>query len=73
MPNRLPDAMVTTSTTSGFSLRVAPKAIGCTMFWSMPLARMTITSMTSAVFVPCDPSARITAKAPATKAPMNGM
>ena len=66
-------AMVTTSTTSGFSFSVAPNAIGCTMFWSRPLASSTITSMIRAVFVPCEPSARMTAKAPETNAPMNGM
>ena len=72
IPNRQPAPIVTIRTTSGLRLSVAPKAIGWTMFCSVPLARITITSMISAVCVPSEPSARITANAPATKAPMNG-
>ena len=47
-------------------------ANGCTMFWSSPFARMTMTSMISAVDVPCAPSAITTANAPDTNAPTNG-
>ena len=54
IPKRLPKPIVTMRTTSGLRSRVAPNAIGCTMFCSRPFARMTITSMISAVVVPCD-------------------
>ena len=64
--------MVTTSTTSGLRSSAEPMANGCRMFWSRPFARMTITSMISAVDVPCEPSAITTANVPATNAPMNG-
>ena len=70
MPNRQPAPIVTMSTTSGFSLSVAPNAIGWKMFWSSPFASRTITSMMIAVVVPFAPRARITANAPATNAPM---
>ena len=72
MPNSDPAPIVTIRTTSGFRSRVAPNAIGWTMFWSSPFARITITSMTTASVVPCDESVRMTANAPDTKAPMNG-
>ena len=42
------------------------------MFWSSPFASSTTTSMISAVVVPCSASARITANAPETNAPMKG-
>src|SRR5262249_37804679 len=66
IPKMAPAEMVTIRTARGFKSSVAPKAIGCTMFWSAPLARITITSMIRAVVVPCEARARITAKAPAT-------
>ena len=52
MPKNAPAEIVTTRMRSGFIRSVAPIAIGETMFWSSPFARMTITSMISAVVVP---------------------
>ena len=52
IPKRLPKPIVAMRTTRGLRSRVAPNAIGCTMFWSSPFARITITSMISAVSVP---------------------
>ena len=72
MPNRQPAEIVTMSTASGFRSSVAPKAIGCTTFCSIPFARITITSMISASVVPSAASARMTANAPETNAPMKG-
>ena len=73
IPKMLPKPIVAMRTTSGLRSSVAPKAIGCTMFWSSPFARITITSMISAVSVPPDDRARSTASVPDTKAPMKGM
>ena len=73
IPKRLPNPIVTMRTTSGFRSSVAPNAMGWTMFWSSPFARMTTTSMITAAVVPCDESVNITANAPEMNAPMNGM
>ena len=73
MPKRHPKPIVTMRTASGFRSRVAPNAIGWTMFCSRPFASITITSMISAAVVPWDESVRMTANAPETNAPMNGM
>ena len=48
IPNRHPPAIVTMRTTSGWIPSVAPNAIGCTICWSPPFARITTTSMISA-------------------------
>ena len=73
MPKMAPKPIVATRTRSGFMRSVAPNAIGWTMFCRRPFASRTMTSMISAVSVPSDPNARMTAKAPDTKAPMKGM
>ena len=72
IPKMQPAAIVSTSTTSGCRSSAEPIANGCTMFYSSPFARITTTSITSAVDVPLAPSAITTAKPPATKAPMYG-
>ena len=72
IPKIAPKPMVTMRTTSGLRSSVAPKAMGWTMFCRSPFARITMTSMISAVDVPCEARASITANAPETNAPMNG-
>src|SRR3954469_20649070 len=72
VPKKAPAEIVTTRISNGFIRRVAPIAIGCTMFCSRPFASKTITSMISAVVVPFAPSASTTANAPETTAPTNG-
>ena len=72
IPKRHPPAMVTMRTTSGWIPSVAPNAIGCTICWRPPFARITTTSMISPTVVPSEPSAMITANAPATNAPRYG-
>ena len=42
IPKRLPAPIVTTRTTSGLRLSVAPKTNGCRTFWKAPLARKMI-------------------------------
>ena len=70
IPKMQPAPIVSTSTASGCRLSAAPIAKGWKMFCSSPLARITTRSMISAVVVPSEPSAMMTAKAPATNAPM---
>ena len=69
IPKTQPAPIVSTSTASGWRSSAEPIANGWTMFCSSPLARITTTSMISAVVVPFAPSAIRTAKAPATNAP----
>ncbi len=70
IPKRAPALSVTISTISGLRPRVAPKAIGWRMFWSIPFASSTIASMIAAVVGPSAPSASTTANPPATNAPI---
>ena len=72
IPNREPAPMVTTSTTRGLRLSVAPITNGWISCWSTLLASSETTAMTIAASVPTVPSAIRTAKAPATHAPTNG-
>ena len=69
IPNRLPPAIVTINTASGWMPSAAPNAIGWIICCRMPLASSTTTAMISAVDEPCDPSASSTVKAPADHAP----
>ena len=73
IPKRLPPAIVTIRTASGWIPSAAPKAIGWIICWRMPLASSTTTAMTIAVEEPCDPSAISTVNAPADHAPRYGM
>ena len=72
IPNRAPAPIVTTSTTSGLRLSVAPITNGWISCWSTLFASSETTAMMSAASVPSVPSAISTAKAPATHAPTNG-
>ena len=69
IPNRLPPAIVTISTASGWMPSAAPNAIGWIICCRMPLASSTTTAMISAVDEPCEPSASSTVNAPADHAP----
>src|SRR5919204_543055 len=62
IPNRLPPPIVTMSTASGWRSRAAPKASGCTICCSAPLASRQITIITTAASVPDPPSAMSTEK-----------
>ena len=57
IPKIAPKPIVTMRTTSGFRSRVAPNAMGWTMFWSSPFARITTTSIISALVCPLAPRA----------------
>ena len=72
IPNRAPAPMVTTSTTSGLMLSVAPITKGWIICWSTPFASRATTAMISASEVLPVLSAISTAKAPATHAPTKG-
>jgi hypothetical protein len=72
IPNRAPAPIVTTSTTSGLRLSVAPITNGWTICWRTPFASRATTAMIRASDELPVLSAISTAKPPATHAPTKG-